>query len=64
VVDLSGTCLGAIVAERWRQLGEAQARMPLETLKHAAQARSERRDFAAALSSRFWAISRRRIEAV
>ncbi|HXX23635.1 MAG TPA: indole-3-glycerol phosphate synthase TrpC [Terriglobia bacterium] len=51
MVDLSGTCLGAIVAERRRQIGEAQGRMPLETLKHAAQARSERRDFAAALSS-------------
>jgi indole-3-glycerol phosphate synthase len=50
VVDLSGTCLGAIVAERQRQIGEAQARMPLETLKRAARARSERRDFAAALS--------------
>ena len=50
MVDLSGTCLGAIVAERRRQIGEVQGRMPLETLKHAAQARSERRDFAAALS--------------
>ena len=50
MVDLSGTCLGAIVAGRRRQIGEAQARLPLETLKHAAQARSERRDFAGALS--------------
>jgi indole-3-glycerol phosphate synthase len=50
VVDLSGTCLGAIVAARRRQIGEARARTPLESLKHAAQARSERRDFAAAIS--------------
>ena len=50
-MDLSGTCLGAIVTERWRQIGEAQGRMPLETLKCAAKARSERRDFAAALAS-------------
>jgi indole-3-glycerol phosphate synthase len=50
VVDLSGTCLGAIVAARRRQIGEARARRPLETLKHAAQARPERRDFAAAIS--------------
>ena len=45
-----GTCLGAIVAARRRQIEEARARTPLESLKHAAQARSERRDFAAALS--------------
>jgi len=51
VVDLSGTCLGAILAARRRQIGEAQARTPLESLEHAAQARSERRDFAAALSA-------------
>jgi indole-3-glycerol phosphate synthase len=50
VADLSGTCLGAIVAARRRQIGGARARTPLETLKHAAQARSERRDFAAAIS--------------
>jgi indole-3-glycerol phosphate synthase len=50
MVDLSGTCLGAIVAARRRQIREVRARMPLETLKLAAQARSERRDFAAALS--------------
>jgi indole-3-glycerol phosphate synthase len=50
VVDLLGTCLGAIVAARRRQIEEARARTPLESLKHAAQARSERRDFAAALS--------------
>jgi indole-3-glycerol phosphate synthase len=43
--------LGAIVAARRRQIGEARARIPLETLKHAAEARAERRDFAAALSS-------------
>jgi indole-3-glycerol phosphate synthase len=50
VVDLSGTCLGAIVAARRRQIEEARARRPLDTLKHAAQARAERRDFAAAIS--------------
>ncbi len=50
MVDLSGTCLGAIVAARRRQIGEARARTPFESLKHVAQARSERRDFAAALS--------------
>ena len=49
MVDLSGTCLGDIVAVRWRQIGEARARTPLESLQHAAQGRSERRDFAAAL---------------
>jgi len=50
VVNLSGTCLGEIVAARRRQLGEARARTPLDTLKQAAVARSEKRDFAAALS--------------
>jgi indole-3-glycerol phosphate synthase len=50
VVDLSGTCLGAIVSARRRQIEEARERTPLETLKHAVQARLERRDFAAALS--------------
>ena len=50
MVDLSGTCLGDIIASRRRQLDEAQARLPLEALKLAAQSRSERRDFAAALS--------------
>ncbi len=50
MVDLSGTCLGAIVAARRRQIGEAQVCTPLESLKLRAQARSERRDFAAALS--------------
>jgi indole-3-glycerol phosphate synthase len=50
MVDLSGTCLGAIVAARRQQIREARARTPLESLKHATQARSERRDFAAALS--------------
>ncbi|MGA9055645.1 MAG: indole-3-glycerol phosphate synthase TrpC [Terriglobia bacterium] len=49
-MNLSGTCLGEIVAARRQQIGEARARTPLETLKHAAQARAERRDFAAALS--------------
>jgi indole-3-glycerol phosphate synthase len=49
-VDLSGTCLGEIVATRRQRIGEARVRTPLETLKHAAQAKSERHDFAAALS--------------
>jgi indole-3-glycerol phosphate synthase len=50
VVDLSGTCLGAIVAARRQRTAEARARTPLESLKRGVQARSERRDFAAALS--------------
>jgi indole-3-glycerol phosphate synthase len=50
MVDLSGTCLGEIVATRRQRIGEARARTPLETLVQAAKARSERRDFAAALS--------------
>ncbi len=50
VVNLSGTCLGEIVAARRRQLGEERARTPLNALKRAAKARSERRDLAAALS--------------
>jgi len=51
VVDLSGTCLGDIVAARRRRIDEARSRRPLETLKQAAQARLERRDFGAALLS-------------
>ena len=50
MVDLSGSCLGTIVAARCRQIAEAEERVPLATLKHAAQSRSERRDFVAALS--------------
>jgi indole-3-glycerol phosphate synthase len=50
VVDLSGTCLGEIVAARRRRVEEAQASVALETLQRAAAARAERRDFAAALS--------------
>ena len=50
MVDLSGTCLGEIIASRRRQLDDAQARLPLAALKRTAQSRSERRDFAAALS--------------
>ena len=50
MVDLSGTCLGDIMAARRRQLDAAQARLPLEHLQRAAQSRAERRDFAAALS--------------
>jgi indole-3-glycerol phosphate synthase len=43
--------LGDIVAARRRRIDEARSRMPLETLKQAARARLERRDFGAALSS-------------
>jgi indole-3-glycerol phosphate synthase len=50
VVDLSGTCLGDIVAARRRRIGEARSRVPLKTLQQAARARLERRDFSAALS--------------
>ncbi len=50
MVDLSGTCLGEIVVARRQQIGEARAHTPLETLKQTINARSERRDFAAALS--------------
>ena len=50
MVDLSGTCLGAIVAARRRQTEEARVRTPLQTLRLAAQASPERRDFAAAFS--------------
>jgi indole-3-glycerol phosphate synthase len=50
VVDLTGTCLGEIVAARRRAVEEAQASVALETLQRAAAARAERRDFAAALS--------------
>ncbi len=50
-MDLSGTCLGAIVASRRLKIADARARAPLESLKRAAEARSERRDFAAALSA-------------
>ena len=52
MVDLSGTCLGEIVAARWRGIEEARACVPLETLQLAAVARQERRDFAAAISRR------------
>jgi len=51
VVDLSGTCLGEIVAARRQQIAEARARTPFEMLMQAANARLERRDFAAALSA-------------
>ena len=50
MVDLSGTCLGEIVAARRRAVEEAQASVAFETLQRAAAARAERRDFAAALS--------------
>jgi len=50
MVDLSGTCLGEIVRERYRRIGEARERTPFESLKQRAESRSERRDFAAALS--------------
>jgi len=51
VVDLSGTCLGEIVAARRQQIAEARVRTPFEALMQAANARLERRDFAAALSA-------------
>jgi indole-3-glycerol phosphate synthase len=51
VIDLSGTRLGDIVAARRRRIAEARLHVPLETLQQAAQARQERRDFGAALSS-------------
>jgi len=50
MVDLSGTCLGEIVAARRRRVEEAQASVGLEALQRAAAARVDRRDFAAALS--------------
>jgi indole-3-glycerol phosphate synthase len=50
VVDLSGTCLGEIVAARRLRVEETRLSVPLETLQRAAEARVERRDFAAALS--------------
>ena len=50
MVDLSGTCLGEIVAARRRRVEEAQANVALGTLRRAAESRVERRDFAAALS--------------
>ncbi|SPE25904.1 Indole-3-glycerol phosphate synthase [Acidobacteriia bacterium SbA2] len=50
MVDLSGTCLGEIVAARRRWVEGARASVALETFERAAAARAERRDFAAALS--------------
>jgi indole-3-glycerol phosphate synthase len=50
VADISGTYLDEILAARRQQIGEARARVPLETLKRAARARPKRRDFLAALS--------------
>lgn len=50
MVDLSGTILGELVAARRKRVAEAQARVPLREVESAAAARSERRDFAAALS--------------
>jgi len=50
MVDLSGTCLGEIVAARRRRVDEAQSSVPLVAVQSAAEARAERRDFAAVLS--------------
>jgi indole-3-glycerol phosphate synthase len=50
MMDLSGTCLGEIVAARRLDLREARVRVPLEALQRAAGARTERRDFTGALS--------------
>ena len=50
MIDLSGTCLGDVVAARRRRIGEARSRRPLETLQQAARTRLERRDFSACLS--------------
>jgi indole-3-glycerol phosphate synthase len=47
--DLTGTFLGEIVAARRRQIEEVRQRVPLESVQAAAEARVERRDFAAAL---------------
>lgn len=49
MADLAGTVLGKIVAARRKKLAEAQARVPLQVVQSAAEARAERRDFAAAL---------------
>jgi indole-3-glycerol phosphate synthase len=48
--ELTGTALEEIVVTRRRRLEEARARRPLSQLQASAEARSERRDFAAALS--------------
>lgn len=49
MADLTGTFLGKIVAARREKLAEARARVPLRVVQSAAEARAERRDFAAAL---------------
>jgi indole-3-glycerol phosphate synthase len=50
MAELAKTVLKDIVATRRRRVEEALARMPLGQLQEAAEARSERRDFAGALS--------------
>ena len=49
MVDLTGTFLSEIVSARREKLVETRALVPLEDLQRAAQARTERRDFAEAL---------------
>ncbi len=48
-MDLSGTFLGEIVAARRARTADERARVPLQAVQEAAAARSERRDFAAAI---------------
>lgn len=50
MAGLAKSVLEGIVAMRRRRIEEARAHMPLGQLEEAAEARSERRDFAAALS--------------
>jgi len=47
----AGTHLDEIVAARRKQVQEAQARVPLDALRREAEARADRRDFAAALAA-------------
>ena len=51
MVDLSDTVLGEIVSARQKRLAEARVLAPSEDLQRAVHARSERRDFAAALAA-------------
>jgi indole-3-glycerol phosphate synthase len=48
--DLAGTFLGEIVAARRAQIADAEQRVPLAALRESAEARSDFRDFGAALS--------------
>lgn len=51
MMDLTGTKLGEIVAQRRLTLAEAKAQKPLEAIQLASESRHEWRDFAAALSA-------------